>query len=102
MINMKYTKIRTVKINDRGQIVIPEDIRKNFDIRKGSTLVVMERQGEIVLKKESAILSKIDDEEKFWQILSNESLKRAWTKEDAVWDKFYEEWNNESTRNNMG
>jgi len=84
-------KIRTVSVNERGQIVIPEDIRKDFGISAASTLVIIERKGEIVLKKESDILEAIEDEDRFWKALSPEAMKKAWSKEDEIWDKIYKE-----------
>ena len=84
-------RIRTVTVNERGQIVIPEEVRKDFEISKGSTLVLIERNKELLLKKESDILERIEDEDKFWKSLSRESLKIAWSKEDDVWDKIYKE-----------
>ena len=84
-------RIRTVIVNERGQIVIPEEVRKDFEISKGSTLVLIEGEKELLLKKESDVLKIIEDEGKFWKSLSRESLKRAWSKEDDVWDKAYKE-----------
>ena len=91
MNNTKYTKIRkirTVNVNERGQLVIPEEIRKDFGIKGGSTLVMIEGIGEIVLKKEADILNAL--EEKFWKTLSKEAMKRAWSKEDEIWDRLAE------------
>tara|TARA_Y100000310_G_C20681379_1_gene816141 strand:- start:738 stop:1016 length:279 start_codon:yes stop_codon:yes gene_type:complete len=82
-------RIRTVTVNDRGQIVIPEDVRKDFGINKESTLVLIERKKEILLRKEADVLEKIEEEDKFWKALSEESLQRAWSKEDEVWDRIY-------------
>ena len=90
MIN-NIKKLRTVKLNERGQIVIPEDIRKDFGINENTTLVIIEKQNELVLQKESDVLIKMEDEDKFWKHLSEEAMKRAWSKEDEVWDKFYKE-----------
>ncbi|MBI2664861.1 AbrB/MazE/SpoVT family DNA-binding domain-containing protein [Candidatus Woesearchaeota archaeon] len=84
-------RIRTVIVNERGQIVIPEEVRKDFEISKGSTLVLIERSKELLLKKESDVLESIQEEDKFWRSLSRESLKRAWSKEDDIWDKAYKE-----------
>ena len=78
-------KIRTVNIGSRGQLVVPEDIRKDLGIKEEATLVLIERRGEIVLKKESDVLKAIE-EDTFWKRLSEEAVKRAWTKEDEIWD----------------
>ena len=91
MTNMNVKKIRTVNVNERGQIVIPEDVRKDFGIEGTATLVLIERKGEIVLRKESDVLEAIEDEDIFWKFLSKESMRRAWNKEDEVWDKIYKE-----------
>lgn len=88
---MNIKKLRTVNLNERGQIVIPEDIRADFGIENATTLIIMEKEGEIVLKKESDVLEAIENEDKFWKILSREAMKKAWSKEDEVWDKFYKE-----------
>lgn len=91
LINMKDIKfkLRTVSVNERGQVVIPEDVRKDFGIENKSTLVLIERKNEIVLKRESDILETIENEDRFWANLSKHSMKRAWSKEDAVWDEIY-------------
>lgn len=88
---MNSKRIRTVSVNDRGQIVIPEEVRKDFGINKDSTLVLIERKKELLLRKEQDVLERIEEEDKFWKSLSRESLKRAWSKEDDVWDKIYKE-----------
>jgi AbrB family looped-hinge helix DNA binding protein len=94
MINMnnQYKKrLRTVKLNDRGQIVIPEDIRKDLDIKDNTTLIIIEKDGELLLKKESEVMAKMENDDRFWKHFSSESMKRAWGKEDEIWDKFYRE-----------
>lgn len=91
MNNKKTGKIRTVSVNERGQIVIPEDIRKDFGIENSSTLVLIERKGEIVLRKEEDVIEVVETEDKFWKSLSSEAMKNSWDKEDSVWDKIYKE-----------
>ena len=96
MINMndsKTGKVRTVSVNGRGQIVIPEDIRKDFGIAGESTLVLIERGREIVLRKESDVLEAMENEDKFWIAMSHAAMERAWNKEDEIWDKIYSEAN---------
>ncbi len=88
MNDMKIRKIRTVNVNERGQIVIPEDIRKGFGIAKTSTLVIIEGEEEIILKKESDVMKAIKREDEFWKAISRETMKRAWSKDD-IWDKIY-------------
>ena len=80
-------KIRTVNISNRGQLVVPEDIRKDMGIEGETTLVLIEKRGEIVIKKESEVLKEIEGEDMIWRRLSQEALKRAWDKEDEIWDE---------------
>ena len=44
----------TVKVGERGQIVIPKDAREQFDINPGDTLLVVghEKRGLIIIKPE--------------------------------------------------
>jgi len=91
MTNINIKKLRTVNLNERGQIVIPEDIRKDFGIKGNDTLIIMERNGEIILKKEEAILDIIENEDKFWRALSIKSMETAWCDEDDIWDKFHKD-----------
>lgn len=79
-------RIRTVKVNDRGQLVIPEDVREDLHIEENTTLVLLQRGNEIVLRKEADVL---DDLEGGWRDVSRHSLARAWDGEDDVWDAHY-------------
>ncbi len=90
--NMNTKKrIRTVGVNERGQLVIPEDIRKDFGIKGTTTLVMIEKGREIILRKESDVLETLESDDKFWKALSGASMAKAWEKEDEIWDRLYEE-----------
>ena len=91
MNNKNIKKIRTITINDRGQIVIPEEMRKDFNIKKSSTLVLVEGTNGILIRKEEDVISEIEDEKQFWSELTKHSMQRAWFKEDEIWDKVYKE-----------
>ena len=86
IMNDKKSRIRTVNVNERGQIVIPEDIRRDLGIIDSTTLVMIEKDGEILIRKENDVLLALDDD-LFWRSVAKESLKRAWGKEDNTWDK---------------
>jgi len=51
-------------------------------------LVLIEKHGEIVLKKEADVLRALE-EDIFWKRLSEEAMKRAWVKEDEIWDDIF-------------
>lgn len=46
--------LATTKMSSRGQIVIPEEIRKKMNLKPGSQFVVVGDKGTVVLKKISA------------------------------------------------
>ena len=48
--------IRTVIANDRGQIVIPDDLRRELGIKAGTALVLLQKGREIAIRKESDVL----------------------------------------------
>ena len=81
-------KLKTIQINERGVIVIPEEMREDLGFEGRTTLVLIESGNEIILKKESDVAKLLSKEDDIWKKLSEESLKRAWEKEDVVWDKF--------------
>ena len=68
-------EIATTKLSSRGQIVIPEDMRK--DLKEGEKLIVIRKDNEIILKKT------VDD----LALLSEESFAETWLnkKEDEAW-----------------
>lgn len=81
-------KMRTVKINDRGQLVIPEDMRKDLRIEGEAVVVLVEQGGEIVLRREEDVLRDLED---VWMPLRRRALERAWGDEDAVWQAHHDE-----------
>lgn len=88
VINMNKPKIKTVAMNERGVIVIPEEMREDLGLEGKTTLVLVESSNEIIIKKEEDIAKLVfAEEDKVWKALSEESLRRAWEKEDIVWDK---------------
>ncbi|MFH0869211.1 MAG: AbrB/MazE/SpoVT family DNA-binding domain-containing protein [archaeon] len=89
--------IKTVAVSSKGQIVIPEEMRKNLAIREGTKLVLIEREGKIVVEKEERLLAKMEkilsEEEKEqlgWMLLAEKSLAKIWDnpKDEAVWGKY--------------
>lgn len=62
--------LRTVKVGERGQIVIPKDIRDVFGIESGETLIITGHKNKITIMKEEImremslqILEKLEDKE---------------------------------------
>ena len=82
-----------IRVSSKGQIVIPEDTRKKLHIRPGSRLVLIEKDGAILIKKEDVVSKKIIEQEldeKGWMIMAEESMKDAWdnAKDEKVWRQY--------------
>ena len=61
----------TTKMSSKGQVVIPEDIRKRLNLKSGSQFVVMGEDGVVILKTIEAPSMKDFD------ALVNEARKQA-------------------------
>lgn len=84
---ISMTKLKTVQMNERGILVIPEEIREDLGLKGRTNLVLIESGNEIILKKEEDVVGLVSQrEDEVWKRLSEESLRRAWEKEDNVWD----------------
>ena len=93
-----------VTTSSRGQIVIPESVRKKHKIMEGTKFILFEEDDRLILEKESKIESLIkpdikkasrvfkgkDAETLNLMIASQKSLAKEWSStEDEVWDKYY-------------
>jgi AbrB family looped-hinge helix DNA binding protein len=80
-----------IRVSSRGQIVIPENVRKRNGIKKGIRLILQERNNELVLKKESDVekqLIKLGKKEELdWLLVAEKSLAKDWLspEEDEAW-----------------
>ncbi len=82
---MANEMIKTTIVSSKGQIVIPEEIRADLKIKKGTKLVVIEKGNAIILKKEADILDSLDDIKDF----SEYSLRDIWGAEsEDVWNAY--------------
>ena len=73
--------LETVKVSSRGQIVIPESIREDLEIKEGTKLILVEENGRIIVEKEEQFLKELKkkrmSDEEFFRRLGEESLARA-------------------------
>ncbi len=73
--------IEIVNVGEKGQIVIPQKIRENFKIEKGTKLIISEKEDKLILKKISL------REDNMWMLVGEETLKKTWdNKYDKRWD----------------
>lgn len=80
--------MRTVKVNDQGQIMILEAMREALAIKGDTVLVLLKRGDEIVLRREEDVLRELEGS---WRPLQRAALEDAWDDEDAVWDAHHQE-----------
>lgn len=86
--------IELINVSSRGQIVIPEGIRKRFRLKQGSKLLLVEKENCLILKKGEEIAEqiKIEEQREFvgWISIAEQSLKEIWDnpKDDKVWQKY--------------
>jgi len=81
--------IKTVKVSDKGQIAIPQDIREIMNINKGDDLLLFQIDGKILLEKAKNIEKNIKDDFKDLIKFSEKSLKEVWdNKQDNIWDEY--------------
>lgn len=83
-----------ITTSSRGQIVIPEILRKRHNIKEGTRLVLFEQGDKLILEKEDKVskrlIKEIDQEDVGWNILAEQSLKDVWDneKDNKVWRKY--------------
>lgn len=84
--------LETIKVSSRGQIVIPENIRRDLDIQEGEKLILVEENGKITLEKEKDFLKRLSEQKERagWMAIAEKSLETVWNnkKDDQTWNKY--------------
>ena len=81
--------VRTVTVSGKGQISIPQEIRKQLGVEKGSKLVVVLKDKKLLIRKASDISQSIEDSFDDMVRHSELSLKKIWDNEkDEVWNRY--------------
>ncbi|MBS3092163.1 AbrB/MazE/SpoVT family DNA-binding domain-containing protein [Candidatus Pacearchaeota archaeon] len=81
--------IKIVKVSDKGQIAIPQEIRKNLGIGKGDEIILIQDSGKVLIEKASNLAKKLEDDFKDVKKLTELSLKEVWdNKEDDIWEEY--------------
>ncbi|MBI3037045.1 AbrB/MazE/SpoVT family DNA-binding domain-containing protein [Candidatus Woesearchaeota archaeon] len=86
--------MEVVSVSSKGQVVIPEKVRKKLGIGAGSRLVLLEKEGSILLKREDAITKRLEETETKetigWLILGEKSLEKVWdnAKDEKTWKRY--------------
>ena len=81
--------ITTVKVSEKGQIAIPQEIRKKIGIEKGDNLIMIEKGKKLFLEKTENAEEKLEDDFKDVLKYSEKSLKEIWeNEEDDIWSEY--------------
>ncbi len=84
--------IETVKVSSRGQVVIPENIRKGLNIKEGTKLVIIGKNKELIIKLEKNFLKELEDnkEKQGWLALAEKGMTKLWDniKDDKEWTRY--------------
>jgi len=82
-------QIKTVKVSDKGQIAIPQEIREEMDIERGEELVLLQIDGKLLIEKQQKVAKKVEDDFKDILKFSERSLKEVWdNKQDSIWNNY--------------
>ena len=84
-------KMKTVQLGLRGQLVIPQEFRRDLGLKEGETLVLFEKGDELVLKKQGAVLASLNNSPNAWSLASVKALNEIWENEPAgLWESYLE------------
>ncbi len=79
--------VHIVRVSSKGQIVIPQEVRKRHRLRRDTDLVLVESGEAIVLTKKADVEGILKDEFAPFVRASEEALKELWDNpEDEVWN----------------
>ena len=81
--------MKTIRVSEKGQIAIPQQMRETLGIERGDELVVIQIDNKILLEKSQKIELKIKDDFKDILKFSEKSLKEVWdNKSDDIWNQY--------------
>ena len=86
---MRDLELKTVKVSQKGQIVIPISIQRELKIKKGDELLLVKKGKKIMLEKQERFVKNVKDEFKDLLLLSEHTMKKLWdNKEDEIWNEY--------------
>jgi len=81
--------IKTLRVSEKGQIVIPQIIREQMGIQQGDELVLLQIEGRILLEKAQKTEEKLKGNFKDILSFSEQSLREVWdNEEDEIWSQY--------------
>lgn len=88
------TMIEIVKLSSKGQLVIPERVRKKIKLKEGSRLVLNVNNNQLLLQPEEEYEKKLKKlkerkEDKGWMLLGMQGMD-IWKEDTYDWGKLYD------------
>lgn len=85
-------EIKTTKVSDKGQVVIPAEFQRKMGLKKGDRVVLMLKDGSLVLQKSEVVAKKLEEEFEHIQTLSERSFRKIWDNDkDEIWNEYLKE-----------
>jgi AbrB family looped-hinge helix DNA binding protein len=79
--------VQTVKVSEKGQIAIPAKMRRRLGLRRGSTLLLIEDKGRILLAKAERAAEALADDFSDLTKHAEQTFRELWDNEaDEVWN----------------
>ncbi|HLD04414.1 MAG TPA: AbrB/MazE/SpoVT family DNA-binding domain-containing protein [Candidatus Nanoarchaeia archaeon] len=83
----------TIKVSSRGQIVIPEEVRKGLGIKEGTKLVLIQRGNRVILERVQDFMKDIEKAEQErlgWMLLGEKGMADIWDnpQDEEVWKQY--------------
>lgn len=81
--------MKTIRVSEKGQIAIPNQIRETLGIEQGDELVILQIDNKILMEKAQRTEQKLKDDFKDILKFSEKSLKEVWdNKDDEIWSRY--------------
>ena len=84
-------KMKTVVLGKRGQLVIPLELRRDLGLKDGEALVLFEKNGQLLVRKEKDVLRAIGGDDVMFDAMlaSVKTLNKIWEDEpEGLWESY--------------
>lgn len=79
--------VQTVRVSEKGQIAIPAKMRRRLGLRRGSTLLLIEEKGRILVTKAERAVEALADDFSDLAKHAEASFRELWDNDaDEVWN----------------
>ena len=80
--------VRTLRVSEKGQVVLPADVRRAMGIERGTELVLVFDGERLLLQKEGRAAATLQEDFSDLLAMTEQSLRDVWENEDdAAWDR---------------